>query len=508
MERRTDEPDASTYYTVAHPEEFQLDWKSFYRRADELTADARKRLIHHLHIPYGSHPKQKLDIYLPKKTFPRAPVYLFLHGGGFREGDRGHYGYVALPLANHGIMTVVAGYRLAPDFPFPNQPRDVQHALAWVYQNIHAYGGDPGRIFIGGHSAGGNLAVFVSLRSSWFTEISLPGDLIKGCAGLSARYDFRPDPPKEYLPEPAQAGEASPLLHIETFPPRMLIAVGSSLRPEERLVASSREFAQVLEEKGCPVEMLFLEGMTHVDTALALAEEESALFQAVLRMIHHQMIDNILEQIRPLYFYTTTCKLGPGKKPAVLVVDFMRGSRGGLQGGSLVEGVWNREISATAELIRLAHARNVPVIYTTVEYSEEEPSSVLLSEKTPWIAGLRRNSPWTDVNPGLPVEDRDMIIRKKYGSAFFGTDLISKLVAHEVDTILLCGAVTSGCIRASAVDAVQLGFRPLVVREAVGDRSRIAHETNLMDIEMRYGDVISLKQALEILSKRYPGRGN
>ena len=507
MGRKTDEPDVSAYYTVAHPEEFQLDWKSFYRRADELTTAARNRLVHHLHIPYGAHPKQKLDIYLPRKIFPRAPVFLFLHGGGFREGDRGHYGYVALPLANHGIMTVVAGYRLAPDFPFPSQPEDVQQALLWAYQKIHAYGGDPGRIFIGGHSAGGNLAALVSVGTSWRNKMFLPGDLIKGCAGLSARYDFRPDPPKEYLPDPALADKASPLLHIEALPRRVLIAVGSSLRPEELLVASSRELARVLEEKGCPVEMLFLEGMTHVDTALALAQEESALFQAVLRMIHDQMIDDLLEQMRPLYFYTTTRGLGPGKRPAVLVVDFMRGSRGAGQRGSLVEGAWHREIGATAELIRVAHARNIPVIYTTVEYSEEEPSSVLLSGKTPWIAGLRRNSPWTEVNPGLPVEDRDMIIRKKYGSAFFGTDLVSKLVAYQVDTLLLCGVVTSGCIRASVVDAAQLGFRPLVVREAVGDRSRLAHETNLMDIEMRYGDVISLKEALEILANLDPGRG-
>ena len=90
--------------------------------------------------------------------------------------------------------------------------------------------------------------------------------------------------------------------------------------------------------------------------------------------------------------------------------------------------------------------------------------------------------------------------RGRSGSAFFGTDLVPKLVALRTDTLLICGCVTSGCIRASAVDAAQLGFRPLVVREAVGDRSRLAHETNLLDIEMRYGDVISLRDAMEYVS--------
>lgn len=90
---------------------------------------------------------------------------------------------------------------------------------------------------------------------------------------------------------------------------------------------------------------------------------------------------------------------------------------------------------------------------------------------------------------------------KQFGSAFFGTSLADELSTRGVDTLLICGCVTSGCVRASAVDAAQHGFRPLVVREAVGDRSPLANEANLIDIDQRYGDVITLPQALGYLAQ-------
>ena len=106
---------------------------------------------------------------------------------------------------------------------------------------------------------------------------------------------------------------------------------------------------------------------------------------------------------------------------------------------------------------------------------------------------------WTDIDPRLPKKDQDIIISKKYGSAFFGTSLATQLQVLNIDTLLISGCVTSACVRASAVDAVQNGFRPIVVRETVGDRSLLAHEANLIDIEQRYGDVISLQEASQYL---------
>ena len=94
----------------------------------------------------------------------------------------------------------------------------------------------------------------------------------------------------------------------------------------------------------------------------------------------------------------------------------------------------------------------------------------------------------------------EQLIVKKYASSFFGTDLASRLVSLSVDTVLLLGCTTSGCVRASAVDAVQLGFRPAVVREAVGDRSPAAHKQALFDLEQEYADVVSVNDAIRYLN--------
>jgi maleamate amidohydrolase len=103
------------------------------------------------------------------------------------------------------------------------------------------------------------------------------------------------------------------------------------------------------------------------------------------------------------------------------------------------------------------------------------------------------------VDHRLPRLEQDIIISKKYGSAFFATSLAAQLQVLKIDTLLISGCVTSACVRASAIDAVQNGFRPIIVRETVGDRSVLAHEANLMDIEQRYGDVISMQEALQYL---------
>ncbi|MBA2526278.1 MAG: alpha/beta hydrolase [Pyrinomonadaceae bacterium] len=175
--------DKSKYYSVTHFKEYKINWKAFYDKIDTMTAEVRRELPNHLGIPYGSDPRQKLDLYLPKQKHARGPVLIFLHGGAFFEGDRAHYGYVSRPLAKHGVLTIVPSYRLAPEFQFPAQPQDVVQVLTWVYHNIASYGGDPGHIYLAGHSAGAILAAFVSLETDWMVRMSLPADLYQGlCA--------------------------------------------------------------------------------------------------------------------------------------------------------------------------------------------------------------------------------------------------------------------------------------------------------------------------------------
>ena len=109
------------------------------------------------------------------------------------------------------------------------------------------------------------------------------------------------------------------------------------------------------------------------------------------------------------------------------------------------------------------------------------------------------------MDPRLEFRKGDSLLVKKYASCFFGTDLVSRLLTHQVDTLIITGCTTSGCVRASAVDACQIGFLPMVVREAVGDRSRSAHEQSLFDLNAKYADVVSLEETLQYFQTRLPG---
>lgn len=197
------------------------------------------------------------------------------------------------------------------------------------------------------------------------------------------------------------------------------------------------------------------------------------------------------------YLHREPIALGPGQRPAVLVVDFIEGFTS-IQ--SPFGGPWDEAIAVTSELLHAAHRSHVPVIFTTVEFDAEDAQTNLLIRKAPAVAALARGSHWTHIDERLPRHPTDLVVSKKHGSAFFGTDLAARLQAMQIDTLLIAGCVTSGCVRASAVDAAQYGFRPLVVREAVGDRSPQAHEANLMDIAARYGDVVSVDEARKVLA--------
>jgi len=274
--------DRSKYPTHLKSSKSGIDWIAFYDKADALTAETRLELRHHLDISYGENPKQKLDLYLPQ-CVPAGPVYIFIHGGGFVEGDRVHYGYVARPLAAHGIVTVVMSYRLSPAH-YPEQVYDVLAALGWVYHNIAEYGGDASQIYIGGHSAGAILSAFVSVDRPWPKAQSLPGDLIKGYVPISGPYDLR-EPGgfvDNFLPDDSKRTEASPILNIQDHSARAVVAVGSLEKP---YVESSAAFVEAIRNKGGTAELLVLEGMAHDATALSAGDEDSPLVAATIELM-------------------------------------------------------------------------------------------------------------------------------------------------------------------------------------------------------------------------------
>ncbi|MDY6946379.1 MAG: isochorismatase family protein [Pseudomonadota bacterium] len=208
--------------------------------------------------------------------------------------------------------------------------------------------------------------------------------------------------------------------------------------------------------------------------------------------------DQLIAQLQRHYLSSKPPSLGAGTRPALLVVDFIEGFT---NPDSPLAGCWDDALEHTAALLREAQQKLIPAIFTTVEYEPADLQHNLLIAKAPRVAALMKGSQWTAVDHRLPRDAGSLVIAKKHGSAFFGTALVSQLQMLRIDTLLVAGCVTSGCVRASVVDAAQYGFRALVCRDAVADRSALAHEANLLDMQARYADVISSEQALAWLKK-------
>lgn len=275
--------DYTTYPTVKNPARYGTIWAPFYEKANQLTAQARASLPHRLDIPFGDDPKQRLDVYSPPKPVKNAPVLLFLHGGGFQEGDRAHYGFVATPFAAHGIITVVSGYRLAtPGVHYPAQSDDTKAAIRWIHANIAQFGGDPSAIYLSGHSVGATLVADVSFDRSWTKTAGLPADTIKGIVAISGDYDLSPGEDVPYAPTPELEALASPMRHLDN-PPRLAVCAGGT--KEGKRGEMAEELNERLLEKGVQSRLLIMQGADHKDTVLALGEPASELTRMVLEMI-------------------------------------------------------------------------------------------------------------------------------------------------------------------------------------------------------------------------------
>lgn len=185
-----------------------------------------------------------------------------------------------------------------------------------------------------------------------------------------------------------------------------------------------------------------------------------------------------------------------GPRPALVVVDL---SNGFTDPGQPTGADLGAEVAATAALLAAARATRCPVVFTTIAYEPGLRDGGAWLEKATGMAALQLGSPLVEIDARLERRPEDVLVVKKGASAFFGTHLAATLVGAGVDTVVLCGATTSGCVRASAVDSVQSGFRTLVCREATGDRAQGPHEANLFDMQAKYADVISLEETVAYL---------
>lgn len=182
-------------------------------------------------------------------------------------------------------------------------------------------------------------------------------------------------------------------------------------------------------------------------------------------------------------------KVGFGEKPALLVIDFMKGyvtPGSPLYAPGVVEAVWH-----AARLLNALRQRGMLIVHTNIRYyAPDFADGGTWLKKAPVMKNMVDGNPDAEFCTEVTPVPGELVITKQYASAFFGTSLAATLTANRVDTVILVGCSTSGCIRATAVDATQHGFRTIVVREGVGDRHSAPHEANLFDINSKYGDVV------------------
>ena len=190
-------------------------------------------------------------------------------------------------------------------------------------------------------------------------------------------------------------------------------------------------------------------------------------------------------------------KIGFGERPALIIIDMLKGFTDPAMplGANL-----DRQIEVQKPLLEIAHERNIPVIFSTVIYNDADIKDAgLWGIKMKGSFTLKAGTPAVEIDPRLDMRTGDSLLVKKYASCFFGTDLVPRLTNQRVDTLIITGCTTSGCVRATAVDAVQNGFRPMVVREAVGDRSAAAHDQSLFDLNAKYADVVSAEETAQYM---------
>jgi acetyl esterase/lipase len=224
----------------------------------------------HADIAYGDNPRQHLDVYAPTKAIGR-PVIVFWHGGAWEEGERSNYRFVGAALADAGYVAVIPDYRLFPEARFPAFVDDGAAALAWVARNAASFGGDPGRIYLAGHSAGAHLAAMLAYDPARLDRVGVPRAAIHGFIGLSGPYALDPnsDRLRAIFAAPFGLDDWQPVRLAKPGAPPALLLHGEADGVVD--VAHARTFAQALEALGVKVTLRVYEKRDHRDTVAAFA---------------------------------------------------------------------------------------------------------------------------------------------------------------------------------------------------------------------------------------------
>ena len=241
----------------------------------------RAEMEHRLDVSFGPTLAEHLDLYPAPDG--DAPILIYLHGGYWRRFGSKEFGFVARGPASKGVATAVVNYALCPHVPIDEIVRQARAALVWVYKNAVSFGGDPERLHVAGHSAGGHLTAML-LATDWESDYGLPGDVIKGACAISGLFDLAPFPytflqPKLQLTWD-QVLRNSPILNLPDGAPPLLITYGGDETPELR--RQSDDFFAAWKAKGLPGDLLPLSGKNHYDVIDGFLEAESLLCSAIL----------------------------------------------------------------------------------------------------------------------------------------------------------------------------------------------------------------------------------
>lgn len=191
--------------------------------------------------------------------------------------------------------------------------------------------------------------------------------------------------------------------------------------------------------------------------------------------------------------------LEPGQRPALIVIDVCDAYL--LPGSPLYAQRFADAMAGIGRLLDAARSAGVPVIHTRVVYQPGGTDGGLFYRKIPALKVFDQGSPLGRFAAGAMPQPGEVIVTKQYASAFSGTSLLATLNAQRIDSLLICGFSTSGCVRATATDAIQFGLAPLVVRDGCADRSEAIQEANLIDLQAKYAEVIGIEEATRLLAR-------
>lgn len=223
---------------------------------------------------YGPNARQKIDVYQPNPPVADAPVVVFFYGGSWTTGDRADYLFAGEALASRGIVTLIADYRLSPEVRYPVFVQDSALAVKWAFDNAKRFGGDPKKLFVMGHSAGGYNAAMVALDARWLGAVGMRPAQLAGLIGIAGAYDFLPIA----IPDvqvafnwPNTPPDSQPLFHASKTAPRtLLLAARNDILVNP--VRNTEGLASKLRSAGVPVQMEILDGVSHVTIIGSLAK--------------------------------------------------------------------------------------------------------------------------------------------------------------------------------------------------------------------------------------------